>query len=663
MITRITRDNAANYRNLYEKAEQLLKSAGVMSEYILDDQGNPTEEVNRISSLEEYFSYMKNLTQLDKHFTMLPLDEDVFEIDLNTRQITVPPAFAKNGISVQGDEVAEIVYFKTDRFYDATDLAPDPIGDDDEDTIGIYIQWESSAKDENGKPISGVSVPWIVDRDTIPNHILIGWPLSSKITKAAGTVKFSVRFFKYDKNKQAIVYSLSTLVQTATIKPSLDYDLEQIIPDGSLIDDVNSMIINRAENTKPSNLEYDAEKPEILTYLVKRLDDAYHIVTEDEFELQNLRPDANGFTTEPIYLAVSAISADAGRLTYSWVHSPLSPVGQVLPEVESFEQNASLEMIETADTERVPGKLYYELVGANTYAIYNGDLVQSEEPEAPTIPPQIFEQVSMVPANEAGTYYVSITNRVNKASNTENSAICMIPAPTAPVIDTNIPERFVLRPDEYTGVLEITAHAEEADGKLTYQWKRIPIEGEEEMLEANVENAPEQYQIVGLVEENFVGDGSYYVEVTNNLNKLENMVASTICRVTHAAATPIVARAETTGVNVTYDVATTTGIGIVAEIPESAHENRTDEDALIYRWYRYDNNQRNLDRDRTLSEQGLYIKKDTDVAVHEVSVEDGPVLIVPDNDQSIGSTFFCVVTNKYNEDEAAICSPFVDVVR
>ena len=156
MITRITRDNAANYRNLYEKAEQLLKSAGVMSEYILDDQGNPTEEVNKISSLEEYFSYMKNLTQLDKHFTMLPLDEDVFEIDLNTRQITVPPAFAKNGISVQGDEVAEIVYFKTDRFYDATDLAPDPIGDDDEDTIGIYIQWESSAEDENGKPISGV---------------------------------------------------------------------------------------------------------------------------------------------------------------------------------------------------------------------------------------------------------------------------------------------------------------------------------------------------------------------------------------------------------------------------------------------------------------------------------------------------------------------------
>ena len=49
------------------------------------------------------------------HFSVLPLDEDVFEIDANTRLIKVPSSFATNGISVQGDEVAEVIYFEINR--------------------------------------------------------------------------------------------------------------------------------------------------------------------------------------------------------------------------------------------------------------------------------------------------------------------------------------------------------------------------------------------------------------------------------------------------------------------------------------------------------------------------------------------------------------------
>jgi hypothetical protein len=35
----------------------------------------------------------------------------------------VPDEFKKNGISVLGDEVAEILFFEVDRFYDSTDLS------------------------------------------------------------------------------------------------------------------------------------------------------------------------------------------------------------------------------------------------------------------------------------------------------------------------------------------------------------------------------------------------------------------------------------------------------------------------------------------------------------------------------------------------------------
>ncbi len=658
MITRITRDNAPNYRALYDKAEAALIQAGVID--------NDVE----INSLEEYFAFIKELTQLDKHFTMLPLDEDVFEIDLNTRQITVPQSFAKNGISVQGDEVAEIVYFKSDRFFDATDLAPDEDDSDDND-IGIYIQWESAAKDENGKAISGVSVPWIIDRDTIPYHILIGWPLSSKITKAAGTIKFSVRFFKYDKDKQKIVYSLSTLAQSVTIKPSLDYDLEQIIPDGSLIDDSTSMIINRIDNTNPSTIEYKAEVPEILAYFVKRDGVNFVKITEEDFELENLRKDAEGFTTEPIYLAISAMSADAGRLTYNWIHRPLNQNGEILPEDITFGENATLEMIVTSDTERITGKLYYELREGtvDSYAIYNGPLVQPDDPSADRIPDPIFEQVSIVPVSDPGTYYVNIVNRVNKASEEANSPICMVPAPQAPIIDADLPERFILRPDSYVGTIAIEAHPEEEDGKLTYQWIRQPIEGEEEQLEPNVEDHDEQYQIVGLVEEQFVADGSYRVKVTNNLNKLQNMVESRWCRVTHAAAVPVVDRDLNTGLNVKFNIASTTGIGITANIPEEAHENRTEDDALIYQWFIYDNAQGQHDIDRAHAEADVtvnrYEGKASDTLITDWEGADGPVLIIPESrfNVVIGQALYCRVTNKYNEDTASICSPFIDIVQ
>lgn len=72
----------------------------------LDENGNEIgaaegfEPMLGITTLEEYFSWIRNLGTLNRKYTILPLDEDHFEINANTRAINIPASFKKNGIAV-----------------------------------------------------------------------------------------------------------------------------------------------------------------------------------------------------------------------------------------------------------------------------------------------------------------------------------------------------------------------------------------------------------------------------------------------------------------------------------------------------------------------------------------------------------------------------------
>lgn len=648
MITLIKKSNATAYNWLYEQAELDLKTNGIMTEYKLDSEGNPTEEVNHITSLEEYFSYIKELSVLNKiKYTTLPLDEDVFEIDLNTRTITVPAAFAKNGISVQGDEIAEVVYFRCNRYFDAVDLQ----------TRRVFIQWESAAKDENGKAIKGVSVPWSVDYESEPGYIIIGWPLSTKITSAPGTVKFSVRFYEWNEDLQQITYSLSTLVQTATIKPGFDYDLKEMILDGSLIDDARSLILDRFENTIPVNAQGEAANPEIIGYLVRKSTVNFTILTPNEaFERQCLAENEEGFKANPIELAIAAVSEDAGRLSYEWKRRPLDRA-----EGDQFVLIPSeLKYIVTADTDRVEGKLYFEKVSDDpeAYQVYEGvfsgdpDEPEENQPEIPTI----YERVSAASVDSTGYYKVLITNRVNNATGNTESLICIVPAPEAPVINTDVAERAALRANDYDVTLSVGAEAPD-EGKLTYQWKRIAPGAEQAEV---IEDANEAEFVVNGTEEVIdgvaVGDGTYFVEITNNLNKEANMIVSGACRVTHAASIPEVALDADTAPNMRFNVASEIGIGVDAEIKAEVGESRTEADSLTYQWYRYSvGSDTTSELDHQKAANGLY-EVDGDTPIPEATeARYMPTLA------DAGKVLFCQVTNTYNGDAASICSPFIDL--
>lgn len=172
-------------------------------------------------------------TTYGRKYSILPIQEDYFEIDANTRTITVPEVFRKNGLGVMGDNTAETIYFKINRYFDAMDL----------NTADIYIQWENSNGDK------GISKEWVRDIDTFDDFMVFGWVLGNNITKSSGTIKFSIRFIKTKQgqtpDEKIVTYSFSTLNAQALINPALDFDVNTLAYDDTL----NNILASNFQNT------------------------------------------------------------------------------------------------------------------------------------------------------------------------------------------------------------------------------------------------------------------------------------------------------------------------------------------------------------------------------------------------------------------------------
>ena len=412
MITYVNNLNAAKYSALFDKATSALKAKG-------DIVGD-----NAITSLEEYFAYIKNLSTLDKKYTILPVDEELFEIDANSRVITVPASFKKNGIGVQGDEIAEIIYFKIDRFFDATDL----------NNMEIYIQWET-AQDSRGVSDKGVSKEWVRDIESEPGKIIFGWPLSSTITGRPGTIKFSVRFYQWaDENKTALSFSFSTLTAQANINPALDFPID--VAGGVTVDDVNNMIANRFVNSQIVGGTV-AQAPVYITNLLNTV----NLDLDGEYDL-----------------VVQAYSPDAGLISYEWTKIK----GAALPTKISGTTTFAL----TKDTVRDPHKIYYTYQG-NAYEIYAGTI----DADSPT---SVYERFASLVVNETGEYYATATNRAGLSTAMTDSIHCIVPGPQVLNISLNLNASAILTDDVVSLGVEATS-----DGTITYQWYKgnAAIEG------------------------------------------------------------------------------------------------------------------------------------------------------------------------------------------
>ncbi len=435
---------------------------------------------------------------IGRKYTILPLDEEVFDINANSRIITVPNAFKTNGISVQGDQIAEIVYFRIDRFFDATDL----------NEMDIFIQWEAPNGDK------GLSVEWVRDIESQPGKIIFGWPLSLDITESHGTVKFSVRFYKTgknDKNENILTYSFSTLTATAVIKPAQDFDVlsndYQVCDNSALIAQrfTNSQVVGGDKATEPK-------------FFVNLLPQEYDLNEDGEYTF-----------------AVHAYSTDAGLISYEWYEGNGQDKAH---QDETVAIPSSIEYRLTEDRSAVKGKVYYVEDEKGDFVPESSEIADDLlDPESPNYV-RFYEKFSVCTVDKVGSYYAKATNRLFFNTAATNSVTAVVPAPVAPVtsniLDENeqVRKSIILKEDGTSEPVEVHVNASKSTekGVLSYQWKKA---SEGSAVSVAIPDATEDSYIIDDI-------GIYTVEVRNTRNN-ETKVVTPLdsCRVTYEATKPV----------------------------------------------------------------------------------------------------------------------------
>ena len=158
---------------------------------------------------------------------LLPSDEEIYEIDLDSRSISVPKF-----LSVAKDHQAETIYFQFDRYYDRIDLT----------TKCCIIQYTNAAGNSYIYPVPFYDVVTFGDL----GKVIIPWCIQGAATEKAGTLKFAVTFYSVDINHK-INYCLNTLVASGEIlngqntNELSDYDESQVTLDSSLLELLQSL--------------------------------------------------------------------------------------------------------------------------------------------------------------------------------------------------------------------------------------------------------------------------------------------------------------------------------------------------------------------------------------------------------------------------------------
>ena len=452
------------YKRVYDKTAKAWKEkkcngneidedAGVL----LDEEGKP---IKPIGSLNEYFQHIRELAGMaigqgrsgtDPYFLRLPLDEPFFEINANTRGITVPGELSQ--IAVKGDKLAEIVFFRIDRYYDAVDL----------NTRHIYIEWE--APDGKGGVRKGISRDFLRDTQSEKDKLIFGWAIGEELTKYVGTIKFAVRFVEWfdvkatdqdDRTRNldtvdeesTLFYSFSSLPATVSVVDSLNYSLwennkDLIIKSKDTNDNIGTILLY-LEDSDPDATGDDTTTalPSEAPKFVRNLTDAYYtdaIWDEDKHEYKvNLKSFPTGKKLE---LQVEANSTDGGYISYVFgriMHTKDEGTGIAPTAAKGLV--AKIKFVE-ADKVFVNDKFniektFYMIDKTNAYVVadeaaYN--IAKSELPEGQE--PQLYERVAYIEVTEPGHYYAIADNRAGGHKvNSTYSARMYIPWAAVPVI-------------------------------------------------------------------------------------------------------------------------------------------------------------------------------------------------------------------------------------
>lgn len=167
-----------------------------------------------IVSPKEYESLLHRLMDPNEFASMLriPDNEPIYEIDLDQRKINAPEF-----LSVEEDHNSEIIWFKTDRFYDNIDLYGST----------CWIQYVNADQEEYF-----YAAPLVIGVEEYGSEkILIPWAISKEVAKATGVIQFSFQFFKLSEDKLRFLYILNTQVAKSKILAGLRVDPTAFLTD------------------------------------------------------------------------------------------------------------------------------------------------------------------------------------------------------------------------------------------------------------------------------------------------------------------------------------------------------------------------------------------------------------------------------------------------
>lgn len=162
-----------------------------------------------ITTEDKYFSNLDILTNINQPaYALLPTADKIYNVDVNTRKISEPKITI-----VERDHKSATLYFSIDRFNDYMDLAH----------TKCIIQYNLDGKTHF------YPVPFY---DIYTQHsekkIVFSWNIDYSVTHQAGTVPFSIRFFKTgttmvndNKLESIITYNLNILPSYLIIEKAL----------------------------------------------------------------------------------------------------------------------------------------------------------------------------------------------------------------------------------------------------------------------------------------------------------------------------------------------------------------------------------------------------------------------------------------------------------
>lgn len=220
-------------------------------------------------SLKEYLNRLSELKAISPRFVRLPLyeegheDEEVFLVNANERTIKIPSSFSKNGIGIVSDELAEILWFKINRYFDIKDFGKavdisDRLNDGD---LHILIQWEAP------DGTKGASWAYAIDTETDDDYIYFGWAITAEhLTAKAGNIRFAIRIIQYEYDgAEKIAYSFATQAAAVAVKANLSFDLTE---DGVAFEYVNDKIASRLMQGQIAHCPVFAEDGNLDAYVI-----------------------------------------------------------------------------------------------------------------------------------------------------------------------------------------------------------------------------------------------------------------------------------------------------------------------------------------------------------------------------------------------------------